>query len=156
MSLEHISGKDLKIRLRSTRPGISDQAALGVPTTLIVNRQKTFNLPVSMKISFLPRSDESVAPADPRPLNSILRLGTVLLTLLLTEVGLLAANQTLTWVSPTNNAVLLLGQAYPLTATASSGLPVTFRVESGPAMIANGTVTATNVGTVLPACRSLT
>jgi len=62
---------------------------------------------------------------------------------------LFAAPQTITWTSPTTNTVLLLNQAYPLTATASSGLPVTFRVQSGPAVVASGTVTATNVGTVV-------
>lgn len=57
------------------------------------------------------------------------------------------APQTLTWNSPTN-AALILGQTYPLAATASSGLPVTFRVQSGSALISAGTVTATDVGTV--------
>jgi uncharacterized delta-60 repeat protein len=56
-------------------------------------------------------------------------------------------NQNLTWLSPTN-AVLRLGQAYPLAAIADSGLPVTFRVQDGPAVIAGGKVTATNGGTI--------
>jgi hypothetical protein len=33
-----------------------------------------------------------------------------------------------------------------LTATASSGLPVSFRLQSGPAFVSNGAVTATNAG----------
>ena len=54
--------------------------------------------------------------------------------------------QTLTWASPAKGEALVWGRAYPLTATASSGLPVSFRVQSGPAFITNGTVTATNAG----------
>ena len=54
--------------------------------------------------------------------------------------------QTLTWVSPAKGEALVWGRAYPLTATASSGMPVSFRVRSGPAFITNGTVTATSAG----------
>ncbi len=56
--------------------------------------------------------------------------------------------QSFAWTSPVAGVPLVWGQAYPLAATASSGLPVTFRVESGPAFIADGTVTVTNVGLV--------
>jgi len=73
----------------------------------------------------------------------------LLLPLLLFPAGLRAAEQTLAWISPTNGAVLLLNQPYPLEATASSSLPVTFRVRSGPAEIAKGIVRATNVGTIV-------
>lgn len=62
--------------------------------------------------------------------------------------GLSADDQSLNWTSPATDAVLLLHKPYPITATASSGLPVTFRVKSGPAIIADGTVTATNVGSI--------
>ncbi len=61
----------------------------------------------------------------------------------------LAAPQSIDWTSPTNGSVLRLNQTHPLTATASSGLPVTFRVANGPAEISNGMVTATNSGTVV-------
>lgn len=57
--------------------------------------------------------------------------------------------QAINWAWPTNGAALLLNQPYPLTAAASSGLPVTFRVESGPAAIADGSVTVTNLGAVV-------
>ena len=57
--------------------------------------------------------------------------------------------QILAWTSPTPDQFLRLRQPVPLEASSSSGLPVTFRVQSGPAEIANGMVTATNVGTVV-------
>ncbi len=60
-----------------------------------------------------------------------------------------AANQSIGWTVPAPEAVLRLQQPYPLAATASSGLPVTFRVAGGPAVISGTTVTATNVGTVV-------
>lgn len=55
--------------------------------------------------------------------------------------------QTITWTG-TTEAILKLNTAYPLDATASSGLPVTLRVQSGPAVIGNGTITATAPGTI--------
>ncbi len=55
--------------------------------------------------------------------------------------------QIITWLSPTNE-VLSLNASYPLLAKASSGLPVTFRVASGPAVITGTNVIVTNVGTV--------
>ncbi len=57
-------------------------------------------------------------------------------------------NQTLNWTSPATNGVLYPGKPVPLVATASSGLPVSFRVESGPAMIVDGSLVATNWGRV--------
>jgi hypothetical protein len=57
--------------------------------------------------------------------------------------------QTLTWTSPATNTPLAWGRAYPLVATASSGLPVSFRVQEGPAFISGGQVTATNAGVVV-------
>jgi uncharacterized delta-60 repeat protein len=59
------------------------------------------------------------------------------------------ASQTIAWDSPTTNQLLRVNQPVPLVATASSGMPVTFRVQSGQAVIANGAVTATNLGTVV-------
>ncbi len=59
-----------------------------------------------------------------------------------------AADQVLNWTSPSTNAALVWGRAYPLEATASSGLPVTFQVASGPASITDGLVTATNAGII--------
>ncbi len=44
---------------------------------------------------------------------------------------------------------LALNVAHPLGATASSGLPVTVRVESGQATLANGTITMTTLSTVM-------
>lgn len=57
-------------------------------------------------------------------------------------------SQTLTWTSPATNGVLYPGKPVPLVATASSGLPVAFRVESGPAKIVDGSLVATNWGRV--------
>lgn len=65
------------------------------------------------------------------------------------------APQTLTWISPATNSVLRLHQPYPLNATASSGLPVTFRVVAGPAVIENGNIVATNAGRVTLAADQL-
>jgi len=56
--------------------------------------------------------------------------------------------QTISWSSPATNSALVWGRPYPLTATASSGLPVSFRVQEGPAFIADGAVTVTNAGLV--------
>ena len=58
------------------------------------------------------------------------------------------APQTIQWTSPAEGTLLRLGQSYPLAATASSGLPVTFRVAAGPASITDGQVTVTNSGRV--------
>ncbi len=55
--------------------------------------------------------------------------------------------QTLIWQG-TTNTILSLFKVYSLGAMASSGLPVTLRVETGPAVIANGTITVNDVGTV--------
>lgn len=55
--------------------------------------------------------------------------------------------QTLTW-DGTTNALLNLQTAYPLGAAASSGLPVTLRVETGPAVWSDGSITCTQLGTV--------
>src|SRR5262245_23572391 len=57
--------------------------------------------------------------------------------------------QTITWTIPKSEAVLRVGPPFLLSATASSGLPVTFRVKSGPAVVANGTVAVTGVGTIV-------
>lgn len=61
---------------------------------------------------------------------------------------LMAEAQTLEWQIPTNRTVLQIDRPYPLAATASSGLPVTFQVVSGPASIQGGSLVVTNVGTV--------
>jgi hypothetical protein len=60
-----------------------------------------------------------------------------------------AGHQGLTWISPAPGTSLRVGQAYPLAATASSGLSVTYRVESGSATIAGGNVTPTAPGTLI-------
>lgn len=57
--------------------------------------------------------------------------------------------QTLTWSSPGPGLALRWHQPVPLVATASSGLPVRFRVRSGPALMTDGTVTATHSGTIV-------
>ncbi|MDB6110191.1 MAG: hypothetical protein JWR69_1941, partial [Pedosphaera sp.] len=57
------------------------------------------------------------------------------------------ADQTITFDSLPNKA---LGEsAFAVTATASSGLPVSFSILSGPATISAGTVALTNTGTVV-------
>lgn len=56
--------------------------------------------------------------------------------------------QQIFWREPQTNIVLRLGQPYPLVAEASSGLPVTFRIVSGPAVIQDGKVVVTNAGLV--------
>lgn len=58
------------------------------------------------------------------------------------------APQTVSWTAPASGTVLVLGQSYPLVATASSGLPVTFRVASGPGVVADGAITATGAGEI--------
>lgn len=59
------------------------------------------------------------------------------------------APQTITWISPATNSVLLLHEPTALQAGASSGLSVYFHVEKGPAVIEGNTVTATEVGTII-------
>lgn len=56
--------------------------------------------------------------------------------------------QSISCTSPATNSALVWGRPYPLTATASSGLPVSFRMQEGPAFIADGAVTVTNAGLV--------
>jgi hypothetical protein len=56
--------------------------------------------------------------------------------------------QTVTWTSPRTNEVLVLGRPYPSVAGVQSGLPVTFRIQSGPAFITNGSIVATNPGPI--------
>lgn len=56
--------------------------------------------------------------------------------------------QTLTWAGTTNE-VLELDNAYPLSATSSRGLPVTLRVDSGPATLTNGTLVSHQPGIVV-------
>jgi len=56
------------------------------------------------------------------------------------------ADQTITF-APLTNA--LAGVPFPLTATASSGLSVSFALLSGPATLSGNVITATNAGTVV-------
>lgn len=58
------------------------------------------------------------------------------------------AAQSVSWATPSEGTVLVLGQSYPLAATSSSGLPVTFRVASGPGVVADGAITATGAGEI--------
>jgi Tol biopolymer transport system component len=58
-------------------------------------------------------------------------------------------NQSIAWDSPAADQLLLLNQPVPLLARASSGLPVTFRVQSGSAVISNGAVIVTNLGPIV-------
>lgn len=58
-------------------------------------------------------------------------------------------SQTLVWAAPGTNISLRLNQAYPLTATTGSGETVQFRVVSGPAIIEDGLVRATNHGRIV-------
>ncbi|MBE7504600.1 MAG: hypothetical protein HS113_30765, partial [Verrucomicrobiales bacterium] len=57
------------------------------------------------------------------------------------------ATQTLTWTGAAGPA-LALNTPHPLGVTASSGLPVTLTVESGPATLVNGVLTITGPGRV--------
>lgn len=56
--------------------------------------------------------------------------------------------QTISWKAPALKTVLVWGKTYPLTATSSSGLPVTFSVRSGPATVTGGQLVATNLGMI--------
>ncbi len=56
--------------------------------------------------------------------------------------------QTVSWAIPDPTAILLPLRPYPLQAVSSSGLPVTFRVKSGPAYIANGSLFVTGSGSI--------
>jgi hypothetical protein len=58
-------------------------------------------------------------------------------------------SQTIAWTSPAAGQLLRLNQPVPLVAQASSGLPVVFRVQSGSAVISDGMVTVTNLGSVV-------
>ncbi len=53
-------------------------------------------------------------------------------------------NQTVTWLSP-EDPLLTLGVPYRLRAVASSGLPITYRVLTGPAQIVGDELTVTNL-----------
>lgn len=55
--------------------------------------------------------------------------------------------QSIAWAGPANVA-LALHKAYGVDAAASSGLPVEFQVQSGPAVLSNGWITVTGSGTV--------
>lgn len=55
--------------------------------------------------------------------------------------------QTLFWGSP-GATKLVIGKPVPIEVFASSGLPVTFVVDHGPAVIADGTLTPTGFGTI--------
>lgn len=57
--------------------------------------------------------------------------------------------QTLSWEAPAVGNILRLHQPYDLKAASSSGLPVSFRIEQGPAEIADGRATANGVGTIV-------
>ncbi|HRI15822.1 MAG TPA: hypothetical protein PLX89_22725 [Verrucomicrobiota bacterium] len=69
-------------------------------------------------------------------------------TLVVSICGQGSTAQSITWTGTTND-ILSLDVAYLFGATASSGLPVTLRVDTGPAVLGNGMITATNLGTVV-------
>lgn len=54
-------------------------------------------------------------------------------------------NQTITFPSLPNR---VYGEVFTLTSTASSGLPVSFAIVSGPASLSNSVITVTGIGTV--------
>jgi len=64
------------------------------------------------------------------------------------EAGALTVNPALQTISFTGPGELIIGATATLSATASSGLPVSFSVISGPASLSGNTLTATGVGTV--------
>ena len=65
------------------------------------------------------------------------------------RIEVLRLNQSIAWDSPAADQLLLLNQPVPLLARASSGLPVSFRVQSGSAVISNGAVIVTNLGPIV-------
>jgi hypothetical protein len=85
-------------------------------------------------------------------MNRPIGLAKVVLASVLSVLGFSAAAsplpQSIAWSTPKAGRVLLLDQDYPLAATASSGLPVSFRVDSGPAYLHGDAVTATNIGAI--------
>ncbi len=68
---------------------------------------------------------------------------------LLPSIHAAQSGQSLQWISPAPGTVLRLNESYPLAATASSGLPVTFELIEGPAILTNNSIQATNAGSVL-------
>ncbi|MFZ9854243.1 MAG: immunoglobulin domain-containing protein [Limisphaerales bacterium] len=92
------------------------------------------------------------APAVP----SVSLLTSLLDAVLLLFLGLIigipaleaAEPQAISWVTPAEGAALRLNESTPLLAAASSGLPVSFRVVTGPAVIEGGAVKATGIGTI--------
>ncbi|MGE3313170.1 MAG: hypothetical protein AB7O66_24660 [Limisphaerales bacterium] len=74
--------------------------------------------------------------------------GTSLALLGVGPVPVAAAAEAIDWVSPAQDQVLVVGQSVPLVATGGNGSAVAFRVLGGPAVIADGTVTATDTGAI--------
>ncbi len=64
-------------------------------------------------------------------------------------INVLKLEQSLAWSVPATNTPLRLNEPVPLVATASSGLPIQYRVKSGPAVIENGIARATNFGRIV-------
>lgn len=64
-------------------------------------------------------------------------------------ISVLKLAQSIGWSAPATNTPLRLNEPTPLVATASSGLPIQFRVKSGPAVIENGIARATNFGRIV-------
>lgn len=97
------------------------------------------------------------SPSAPKLLEAMNKLTSVRFFLILLAFAALSVGgiacaqgtnaQVLTWLGTTND-ILAPGVGYPLSASASSGLPVTLRVVSGPADIANGVITVKGAGTV--------
>ncbi len=56
--------------------------------------------------------------------------------------------QAITWTTPKRREIVPIGEPYQLSATATSGLPVSFSVESGPATIQGNILTVTDVGEI--------
>ena len=63
------------------------------------------------------------------------------------QIVFVKAAQQLTWVEPVSKR-LPITQAIRLSSTASSGLPVTYRISEGPAFLDGDILTITNLGTV--------
>ncbi len=59
--------------------------------------------------------------------------------------------QSITWIAPGVESVVSIGDLYPLAAEASSGLPVTFRVDSGPGIVNGNLLEITGLGSVVVA-----
>jgi hypothetical protein len=125
--------------------------------TLVLIAKASSGLPVSYSIATIPTSGVAKLSHDTITLGNV--TGTVTVTA--TQAGnsnynstqiqktfnVTGKSQTITFAAIPNK---ILGDApFAISATASSGLPVSFRIVSGPATVNNDTITPTNDGIVV-------